>query len=584
MSKKQSPNSKDSGISATWKDTESSSPLSSESTIKLHVSESKFTNQIKTEETPLLAQRSNQRSLSPPNRSRSIDGNSLPRTNSIDSIESQPSYIVVFAKEALDFFLYGPKAMSKEDLKKREWHWYDIWDVAANSKEIFIRHRESDLAVLDGIRALAYLWVLSDHVNQAFTREISDFVTWWHTQSTGIGIVADGNKGDQGVTSFFFLSGFLIPFIFSKMIQSCKKSLPSDAPAPAFIYHAFEFLFRRYMRLGPVLMSGTAVAVLYGYLIHAYSAVSYKQFYSACSNYWWENAVFLNNISSMAGWGDCYDSVWTISVEYQLYILTIPVVYFHDWKQEYGWYAVAVWTTLTFGLRVLMSYYCDTKDLSFTAYVYLTAWCRAPEYGVGMAMFMIYEYYYETPKKKAQIIPFHDLNSRQVLARLLFYGSIFGMFGFGFFYLLMEDYEDWWAYSYAQYESFSYFIWASTLLAVVFLSIDSVNGIWFFWPLRWFLSWYVWYPIAQVAYTAGVLNIIICHGIATLTTVIYGTEAWQVDTPTITYLMIYLMIALVTLTCGFILSLLVERPAMNLAKKVPPFYILFGPKKEVMEV
>jgi hypothetical protein len=48
--------------------------------------------------------------------------------------------------------------------------------------------------------------------------------------------------------------------------------------------------------------------------------------------------------------------------------------------------------------------------------------------------------------------------------------------------------------------------------------------------------------------------------------------------------MIYLMIALVTLTCGLILSLLVERPAMNLAKKVPAFYILFGPKKEVIEV
>jgi peptidoglycan/LPS O-acetylase OafA/YrhL len=563
--------------------------LSSESTIKLHNSESKFTNQIKNEETPLLAPKTKHSSFGSNIGSKSIDNsNQLPRTsrtNSRDSIESQPYYAVTFTKDVIDFFLYGPKPMSKEELKKREWHWYDIWDIGANSSEIFIRHRESDLAVLDGIRALAYLWVLSDHVEQAFTKEVDGFVDWWHTQSDGIGIVADGNKGDQGVTSFFFLSGFLIPFIFSKMIISCKKSLPAETPAPAFSYHAFEFLFRRYMRLGPVLMAGTVVAVLYGYNIHAYSAISYKSFYSSCSKYWWENALFINNISGIAGWGDCYDSVWTISVEYQLYILTIPIVFFHDWKKEYGWTAVAIWTSLTFAIRILMTYFCDTNsNLSYTSYVYLTPWCRAPEYGVGMAMFMLYEHYYETPKKKAQIIPFKDLNSRQVLNRILFYGGVFGIFAFGLFYLLVENYEDWWSYSYAQYESFSYFIWGSTLLAVVFLSIDSINGIWLLWPLRWFLSWYVWYPIAQVAYTAGVLNMVICHGVAVMTVVIYGDEAWSIDTPTITYLMVYMLIALLTLTCGLGLSLLVERPAMNLAKKVPPFYVLFGPSKEISAV
>ena len=154
------PKSVEDDITETWKES-----LSSESTIKLNKTESKFTNQIRTEETPLLMKSKTLLGSSKSNNETNLLG-SVSRTASIDSIESQPSYIITVGKEILDFFLYGPKPMTKEELKVREWQWYDIFDVAANSKEIFIRHRESDLAVLDGIRALAYLWVLSDHVNQ----------------------------------------------------------------------------------------------------------------------------------------------------------------------------------------------------------------------------------------------------------------------------------------------------------------------------------------------------------------------------------------------------------------------------------
>lgn len=46
----------------------------------------------------------------------------------------------------------------------------------------------------------------------------------------------------------------------------------------------------------------------------------------------------------MMGMDNCYDSVWTISVEMQLYLLTIPVAYFYILDPQYGFFAALIWT------------------------------------------------------------------------------------------------------------------------------------------------------------------------------------------------------------------------------------------------
>jgi peptidoglycan/LPS O-acetylase OafA/YrhL len=399
-----------------------------------------------------------------------------------------------------DFIINGPPPASKTKVPFQWWH---AWDVAANTKEIFVRQREGDMAFLDGIRALAYMWVLGDHLYQAFMKELTGFVTWW----SGLGaagneyqIISNSNKGDQGVTSFFFLSGFLIPFVFTRMVKAASKdSAANDMPIPAFSFHAWEFLFRRYMRLAPTLYAGTLIAFLYGYFMKDVSTSASETFYVPCQRDWWENIFFINNFSGIAGWQDCYDSVWTISVEYQLYILTIPVVYFYCWKEHYGWWAAALWTALTFFIRVAISAWCDDTGASFGAWVYLPSWTRAPEYGVGIISFMLYDYFYCNSKRRAEIKPLLQLPTHEERAwRVAFHIFNFGVLAWGLYYLVSDD--SWWVFSYTQYEAFSYFLWAGTLFVVAQIVFDNA-----FWPIRWVLSWYVWYPIAQLAYTAGKL-------------------------------------------------------------------------------
>ena len=51
-----------------------------------------------------------------------------------------------------------------------------------------------------------------------FNQSVPGFTAWWSNYG-GITVVEQGEKGDQGVTSFFVLSGFLIPFILTKEVR-----------------------------------------------------------------------------------------------------------------------------------------------------------------------------------------------------------------------------------------------------------------------------------------------------------------------------------------------------------------------------
>lgn len=73
---------------------------------------------------------------------------------------------------------------------------------------------------------------------------------------------------------------------------------------------------------------------------------------------------------------------------------------------------------------------------------------------------------------------------------------------------------------------------------------------------------------------------VICHGMASLVMEVSGFQTWSTDTSLAAYFMLYVSVGLLSLIFGLVLSLLVERPFMNLAKKVAPFWKLFGPNKK----
>lgn len=77
---------------------------------------------------------------------------------------------------------------------------------------------------------------------------------------------------------------------------------------------------------------------------------------------------------------------------------------------------------------------------------------------------------------------------------------------------------------------------------------------------------------------------VMCHASASLMILASGSSTWSTDTSLVAYTTLTFTIFMMSMTLGLVLSLLVERPFMNLAKQVPVFYKLFGDAKAEVEV
>ena len=106
----------------------------------------------------------------------------------------------------------------------------------SNFKAIFER-KPSALTPLDGIRALAVLWVYGLHVGYLWGGYMACFTllpqNYWLVLFT---------KGDLGVDMFFVLSGFLIAFILLKECDKYGKWLD-----------VFNFYRGRFLRIWPMM-------------------------------------------------------------------------------------------------------------------------------------------------------------------------------------------------------------------------------------------------------------------------------------------------------------------------------------------
>jgi peptidoglycan/LPS O-acetylase OafA/YrhL len=154
---------------------------------------------------------------------------------------------------------------------------------------------------------------------------IIDGFKTWELSLSGNTYFSLGNqyKGDQGVTSFFVLSGiisihalalrttntythslthslgFLIPFTFTRLIKSKRERYLTW-------WTAVEYLFRRYARIAPAIYVATIIVIIIG---SAYSQDSYMYylFYTKCARTWYQNYLFVNNYSGIMSVSNCYD-------------------------------------------------------------------------------------------------------------------------------------------------------------------------------------------------------------------------------------------------------------------------------------
>ena len=143
---------------------------------------------------------------------------------------------------------------------------------------------------VDGIRAIAVLWVIIFHAwlfQYNFFKPIGDkvldnpFLIWI-------------SKGDLGVDLFFVISGFLIGTILFKEL---KKNNKIDFK---------KFYTRRFLRLMPVYIFSMIIGI---YFLHGTPPGNWRMA--------WSNILYINNYirESYMGW------TWSLAIEEQFYLI-----------------------------------------------------------------------------------------------------------------------------------------------------------------------------------------------------------------------------------------------------------------------
>jgi peptidoglycan/LPS O-acetylase OafA/YrhL len=157
-------------------------------------------------------------------------------------------------------------------------------------KKIFLKRPKNNFKAIDGIRAIAVLWVIIFHI----------WIFQHNTFPNILGEVAQNpllvwiTKGDLGVDLFFVISGFLIGSILFKEYKRTKT------------LNFKSFYLRRFLRLFPVYFFSMIIAL---YFLDGNGA---ERWTTA-----WSNLIYVNNyvFKSYMGW------TWSLAIEEQFYIV-----------------------------------------------------------------------------------------------------------------------------------------------------------------------------------------------------------------------------------------------------------------------
>lgn len=155
-----------------------------------------------------------------------------------------------------------------------------------------INKQKNTIAVLDGVRAIACLWVIVFHVS-------ADAHIW---DMSGLGhlAISIAMAGDTGVTLFFILSGFLLFLPYA-------KTLLYDGQWPG----TRQFYLRRAIRIMPAYYVSLLLMIL----------LAYPEYLRL--DHWKQLLLFLTFFmdSSQSTYQQINGPYWTLAIEWQFYLI-----------------------------------------------------------------------------------------------------------------------------------------------------------------------------------------------------------------------------------------------------------------------
>eukprot|EP00658_Telonema_sp_P-2_P049377 TRINITY_DN37545_c0_g2_i1.p1 TRINITY_DN37545_c0_g2~~TRINITY_DN37545_c0_g2_i1.p1 ORF type:complete len:302 (+),score=42.19 TRINITY_DN37545_c0_g2_i1:196-1101(+) len=177
----------------------------------------------------------------------------------------------------------------------------------------------ASLFVLDGMRAWAVLWVIVFHCLGQVDLYYGDPGYKSIIRLVPFQVMCNG---DMGVDAFFVLSGFLICHIGLR-----DKAKHGTLRVP-------RFLLRRFLRIAPAYYMAILLTRYGQFTSDGGSVIQDSKSRGFCRDWWFLNVLFINNyqnyMESNPDYSYCMPQSWSISTEFQFYLLTPPLLLLLD--------------------------------------------------------------------------------------------------------------------------------------------------------------------------------------------------------------------------------------------------------------
>ncbi|KAH0564236.1 hypothetical protein KQX54_010492 [Cotesia glomerata] len=419
------------------------------------------------------------------------------------------------------------------------------FSVFTNTKLFFDTESSKDsVNSIVGLRLLGMIWIFLIHAVFYTNDALDNRLTAWKFSAEFANQIL--TNGTLAVDTFFCISGFLICWsFFGKRI--------GQEPKPVRRFPWFRYLnlvFNRILRLGPVYFVIIGIAeIIFGMINKTSAFIAAEDPYYYCSNYWWRNVLFINNLFD---WNEaCLSWSWYVANDMQFYVIGTFLLLLSD---VYFYTSAALLLVLLIVPAIINGFtsyayeYINTTDQmwSIMNVVYSPPWIRIGPYLIGM----ITGYILRRIKGKLNV-------SRKILCLLWIVGSLcnivilFGLYGKNFSFV-----------SAAFYVAFSKIVWGIGIAWIIIACHTNNAGL-----IGKILSLKIWIPLSRMTYCAYLLNPLITIAIA----MISETTTHLDIIPSVIQ---FMGLTVLTFLCAYFMSVIFEIPYMMLA------LLLFKPKKQ----
>ncbi|XP_046403423.1 nose resistant to fluoxetine protein 6-like [Ischnura elegans] len=442
---------------------------------------------------------------------------------------------------AVDLNNKPPKQEIKEARQGALGHFLMCFSVPRNTTTIFDTFLgEDSVCAIHGLRFMGMGWIIMVHTVY-FLSDYCDNKAVALRKADGFMVQVVSNA-TLSVDTFFFISGFLLSYLFYKDEAKNKLKEQKKETFKAKVNKFFLMLLRRFMRLTPTYM---VVLGIVDINMSWYNKVSFftmsERADVVCSKYWWRNILYINNFFSREEM--CMSWSWYLSNDMQFFVLGTFLMLL---STSYFVLSIIILVIILISSSVLTGYisyiygYIPTLDeqLAMLNVLYDPPWTRIGPYLVGMCTGYLAVYL----NGKLNL-------SKKTTILLWVLGSLCNII------VLFGIYErDISVTASAFYVALSRTVWGLGLAWIIIACCTGHAGI-----INSILSFGGWVPLSRLTYGAYLLNPVLMNSIY-----LSSESAWHIDF--LPLAAVFLGHTCITYFCSYVLSLLVETPSILLMR------------------